>query len=140
MFDQSTGPCQPTSAAAQPTGRRTEDLEPLNRVEPVVSSASTSWTAVRPQGASTPTRGALCPDSAMPASTGAAQRGRRAQGCASAPARPDDRSGRDVGRTTAGQGHSLYSGGFGSTVRPKVDALTPARHAYQATAAVMRPR
>ncbi len=45
-----------------------------------------------------------------------------------------------VGRTTAGQGHSLYSGGFGSTARPKVDALTPARHAYQATAAVTRPR
>jgi pimeloyl-ACP methyl ester carboxylesterase len=37
-------------------------------------------------------------------------------------------------------GHSLYSGGFGSTARPKVDALTPARHAYQATAAVTRPR
>jgi hypothetical protein len=36
--------------------------------------------------------------------------------------------------------HSLYSGGFGSTARPKVDALTPARHAYQATAAVTRPR
>src|SRR3954469_6516366 len=29
-------------------------------------------------------------------------------------------------------GHSLYSGGFGSTARPKVDALTPARQAYQA--------
>jgi hypothetical protein len=36
--------------------------------------------------------------------------------------------------------HSLYSGGFGSTARPKVDALTPARHAYQATAAVTSPR
>jgi integrase len=47
---------------------------------------------------------------------------------------------RAVGQTTAGQGHSLYSGGLGRTVRPKVDALTPARHAYQATAAVTRPR
>jgi hypothetical protein len=48
----------------------------------------------------------------------------------------------DAGRrsTHGGQGHSLYSGGLGSTVRPKVDALTPARHAYQATAAVRRPR
>ena len=47
---------------------------------------------------------------------------------------------RTVGQATAGQGHSLYSGGLGSTVRPKVDALTPARQAYQATAAVTRPR
>jgi hypothetical protein len=48
----------------------------------------------------------------------------------------------DAGRrsTHGGQGHSLYSGGLGSTARPKVDALTPARHAYQATAAVRRPR
>ena len=47
---------------------------------------------------------------------------------------------RDDSGRPPGQGHSLYSGGFGSTIRPKVDALTPARHAYQATAAVTRPR
>ncbi|SNR72125.1 hypothetical protein SAMN06272737_12128 [Blastococcus mobilis] len=82
------------------------------------------------QGAAATAAGGSSPDTTPPGSDTPGGLRRPARG----------RSTGILGGRSTGAGHILYSGGFGRTARPKVDALTPARHAYQATTAVTRPR